>query len=81
VGFLGESPYWTLILLLFTAFTFHTMPLQTVAAISSYVVETLIEAVVSCYDHRDHTLAADGYGAYPTNQEVGIFDHLVFVSN
>jgi len=47
------------------------MPLQTVAAISSYVVETLIEAVVSRYDCRDHTLAADGYGAYPTNQHWG----------
>jgi len=81
VGFLGESPHWTLILLLFTAFPFLTMSLQTVANISSYVVETLIEAVVSRYDRRDHTLTADGYGAYPTNQEVGIFNHLVFVSN
>jgi len=57
------------------------MPPQAVAAISSYVVDTLIDAVVSRYDCRDHTLTADGYGAYPTNQEVWIFDHLVFVTN
>ena len=81
MSFLGESPHWTLILLLFTVFPFITMALQTVANISSYVIESLIEAVVSRYDRRDHTLAADGYGAYPTNQEVGIFDHLEFVSN
>jgi len=57
------------------------MPPQTIAAISSYVVDTLINAVVSCYDRRDHTLAADGYGAYPTNQEVGILNHLVLVTS
>jgi len=57
------------------------MPPQAIAAISSYVVDTLINAVVSRYDHRDHTLATDGYGAYPTNQEVWILNHLVFVTS
>jgi len=57
------------------------MPPQAIATISSYVVDTLIDAVISRYDHRDHTLAADGYGAYPTNQEVWIFNHSVFVTN
>ena len=57
------------------------MPPQAIAAISSYVVDTLIDAVVSRYDRWDHTLAADGYGAYPTNQEVWILNHSVFVTN
>jgi len=57
------------------------MPPQAIAAISSYVVDTLIDAVVSQYNRRDHTLTADGYGAYPTNQEVGILYHLVFVTD
>jgi len=57
------------------------MPPQAIAAISSYVVDTLINAVVSRYDRWDHTLTTDGYGAYPTNQEVGILDHSVFVTN
>jgi len=66
---------------MFIAFTLHTMPPQAIAAVSSYVVNNLIDAVVSCYDCRDHTLAADGYGGYPTNQEVGILNHLVVVTS